>query len=70
MLKKLILRLAREKKIELDLDEVAQTNHAAVTMTSNISPSTMYYDQREILIKFGTFEPVVRFQQEILMTDS
>ncbi|KAA0055194.1 retrotransposon gag protein [Cucumis melo var. makuwa] len=32
MLKELILRLAREKKIELDLEEVAQTNHAAVTI--------------------------------------
>ncbi|TYK01673.1 ty3-gypsy retrotransposon protein [Cucumis melo var. makuwa] len=29
VLKELILRLAREKKIELDLEEVAQTNHAA-----------------------------------------
>ena len=67
---KLILRLAREKKI-VDLDKVAQTNHVAVTMTSNVLPSTMYYDKRESLVKFGTFEPiVVWFQQKILMTDS
>ncbi|KAA0032803.1 hypothetical protein E5676_scaffold575G00270 [Cucumis melo var. makuwa] len=29
VLKELILRLARQKKIELDMEEVAQTNHAA-----------------------------------------
>ena len=29
VLKELILWLAREKKIELDLDEVAQANHAS-----------------------------------------
>ncbi|KAA0056121.1 ty3-gypsy retrotransposon protein [Cucumis melo var. makuwa] len=34
VLKELILKLAREKKIELDIDEVAQTNHA-IEMTSN-----------------------------------
>ncbi|TYK00107.1 ty3-gypsy retrotransposon protein [Cucumis melo var. makuwa] len=34
MLKELILKLARENKIELDIDEVAQTNHVAVNMTS------------------------------------
>ncbi|KAA0033246.1 ty3-gypsy retrotransposon protein [Cucumis melo var. makuwa] len=34
VLKELILRLAREKKIELDLEEVAQTNHAAAMIMS------------------------------------
>ena len=34
MLKELILRLARKKKIKLDLEEVAQTNHAIVTIMS------------------------------------
>ncbi|TYK28163.1 ty3-gypsy retrotransposon protein [Cucumis melo var. makuwa] len=34
VLKELILRLAREKKIELDMEEVAQTNHAAAMIMS------------------------------------
>ncbi|KAA0041100.1 ty3-gypsy retrotransposon protein [Cucumis melo var. makuwa] len=32
VLKELILKLARENKIELDIDEVAQTNHVAVNI--------------------------------------
>ncbi|KAA0056498.1 retrotransposon gag protein [Cucumis melo var. makuwa] len=40
VLKELILKLAHEKKIELDIDEVAQTNHVAIEMTSNVSPLT------------------------------
>ena len=36
VLKELILKLARENKIELDIDEVAQTNHVAVNMTSSV----------------------------------
>ncbi|KAA0052353.1 retrotransposon gag protein [Cucumis melo var. makuwa] len=40
MLKELILKLAREKNIELDIDEVAQTNHVMVKLTSNVPPST------------------------------
>ncbi|KAA0040624.1 retrotransposon gag protein [Cucumis melo var. makuwa] len=35
-LKELILKLTREKKIELDIDEVAQMNHVAIGMTSNV----------------------------------
>ncbi|KAA0047389.1 ty3-gypsy retrotransposon protein [Cucumis melo var. makuwa] len=41
VLKELILKLARENKIELDIDEVAQINHVAVNMTSNVLPSIL-----------------------------
>ncbi|KAA0066689.1 retrotransposon gag protein [Cucumis melo var. makuwa] len=62
VLKELILKLARENKIEQDIDEVAQTNHVAVNMTSSVSPSILLYDQRESLIQFGTFKSIlVRF---------
>ncbi|KAA0042867.1 ty3-gypsy retrotransposon protein [Cucumis melo var. makuwa] len=44
VLKELILKLARENKIELDIDEVAQTNHVAVNMTSSVPPSILFYD--------------------------
>ena len=68
MLKELILKLTREKKIELDIDDVVQTNHVIVKMTSSVLPSTLFYDQRENLIQFGTFEPIlVRFQQKIMI---
>ena len=50
VLKELILKLAREKKIELDIDEVAQTNHVAIEMTSNVPPLTQLDDQRKSLI--------------------
>lgn len=46
MLRELIPRLAREERIELDLNEVAYTNHVAVAMTSSVLPSTLVYDQR------------------------
>uniref|UniRef100_A0A9I9EF40 Retrotransposon gag protein n=1 Tax=Cucumis melo TaxID=3656 RepID=A0A9I9EF40_CUCME len=36
VLKELILKLTYEKKIELDIDEVTQTNHVAVKMTSAV----------------------------------
>ncbi|KAA0041668.1 retrotransposon gag protein [Cucumis melo var. makuwa] len=49
VLKELILKLAREKKIELDIDEVAQTNHVAIEMTSNVPPLTQLDDQRKKL---------------------
>ncbi|TYJ96986.1 retrotransposon gag protein [Cucumis melo var. makuwa] len=63
--------MARENKIELDIDEVAQTNHVAVKMTSSVMPSMLLYDQRESLIQFGTFELIlIRFQQEIMTTNS
>ncbi|KAA0041303.1 ty3-gypsy retrotransposon protein [Cucumis melo var. makuwa] len=70
VLKELILKLARENKIELDIDEVAETNHVAVKMTSSVLPSMLLYDQRENLIKFEIFEPIlVRFQQKITTTN-
>lgn len=71
MLKELILKLAREKNIELDIEESAETNHVAVDMTSSVSPSTQLYDQRKSLIQFGTFEPIiVQFQQRIVTKNS
>ncbi|KAA0040811.1 retrotransposon gag protein [Cucumis melo var. makuwa] len=71
VLKELILKLTRENKIELDIDEVAQTNHVAVNMTSSVPPSILLYDQRESLIQFGTFEPIlVRFQQKVMTSNS
>ena len=64
-------KVGREKKIELDIDEVAQTNHIAIESTSSIPPSMLPYDQRKNLIQFGTFEPIlVRFQQKIVMMDA
>ncbi|KAA0048558.1 retrotransposon gag protein [Cucumis melo var. makuwa] len=67
VLKELILKLAREKKIELDIDEVAQTNHVAIEMTSNVPPLTQLDDQRKSLIQFGTSAPIlVLFQQSIV----
>ncbi|KAA0042988.1 ty3-gypsy retrotransposon protein [Cucumis melo var. makuwa] len=50
VLKELILKLACENKIELDIDEVAQTNYVTVKMTLSVLPSTLLYDQRESLI--------------------
>ncbi|KAA0067219.1 retrotransposon gag protein [Cucumis melo var. makuwa] len=71
VLKELILKLARENKIELDIDEVVQTNHVTIEMASSVPPSTQLYDQRKSLTQFGTFEPiVVSFQQKIVLTDS
>ncbi|KAA0063432.1 retrotransposon gag protein [Cucumis melo var. makuwa] len=70
VLKELILKLAHENKIKLDIDEVAQTNHVAVNMTSSVLPSILLYDQRESLIQFGTFESIlVRFQQKIMTSN-
>ncbi|KAA0033525.1 retrotransposon gag protein [Cucumis melo var. makuwa] len=71
VLKELILKLARENKIELDIDEVAQTNHVAVNMTSSVPPSILLYDQRESLVQFRTFEPIlVQFQQKTMTSNS
>ncbi|KAA0062536.1 ty3-gypsy retrotransposon protein [Cucumis melo var. makuwa] len=71
VLKELILRLAREKKIELDLEEVAQTNHAATMIMSEALSRRLIFEQRESLVQFGTFEPVVvRFHQEVALEDS
>ncbi|KAA0041873.1 retrotransposon gag protein [Cucumis melo var. makuwa] len=69
-LKELILKLVREKKIKLDIDEVAQRNHVAVKMSSSVMPSTLLYDQRKSLIQFRTFElRVVQFQKKTVMID-
>ena len=51
--------MAREEKIELDIDEIAQTNHVTIKMTSNVPSSTLLYDQRESLIQLETLEPIV-----------
>ena len=71
MLKELILRLAREKKIELDLEEVTQTNYATVTIMLEGLPSRLIFEQRERLVQFETFEPiVVQFYHEVTPEDS
>ncbi|KAA0067534.1 ty3-gypsy retrotransposon protein [Cucumis melo var. makuwa] len=58
-------------QIELDIDEVAQTNHVVVEMTLSVPPLTQFYDQRKSLIKFGTSKHiVVKFQQRIVTLDS
>src|ERR1051325_2261524 len=54
VLKELILRLAQEKKIELDLGDVAQTNHATVMIHSYTEPPTS-----GCLIRFGSFNPAL-----------
>ncbi|KAA0043322.1 uncharacterized protein E6C27_scaffold110G002330 [Cucumis melo var. makuwa] len=54
VLKELILKLALDKKIELELDDVAQTNHAAVIIQSDSRLSAI-----GSLIQFGSLEPVV-----------
>ena len=62
--------MVREKKIKLDIDEVAQRNHVAVKMSSSVMPSTLLYDQRKSLIQFRTFElRVVQFQKKTVMID-
>ncbi|KAA0060830.1 Retrotransposon gag protein [Cucumis melo var. makuwa] len=71
VLKELILRLAREKKIELDLEEVTQTNYATVTIMLEGLPSRLIFEQRERLVQFETFEPiVVQFYHEVTPEDS
>ncbi|KAA0042321.1 retrotransposon gag protein [Cucumis melo var. makuwa] len=71
VLKELILRLALEKKIELYLEEVAQTNHAAVTIMSEALSPRLIFEQRESLVQFRTFKPiVVQFHQEVAPKDS
>ncbi|KAA0060062.1 ty3-gypsy retrotransposon protein [Cucumis melo var. makuwa] len=47
VLKELILKLAHEKKIKLDIDEIAQTNHIAVEMTSSVLPLTYNFMIKE-----------------------
>ena len=63
ILKDLILRLAKEGKILLDLDEVVRSNHAMFTFGSP-SPTKMQSPLMSTLgvsckrIQFGTLEPV------------
>ena len=47
VLKELILKLAHEKKIKLDIDEITQTNHIAVEMTSSVLPLTYNFMIKE-----------------------
>ncbi|TYK26751.1 retrotransposon gag protein [Cucumis melo var. makuwa] len=62
---------AREKKIELDLEEVAQTNHAATMIMSEALLPRLIFEQRKSLVQFRTFEPiVVQFHQEVAPEDS
>ncbi|KAA0054170.1 ty3-gypsy retrotransposon protein [Cucumis melo var. makuwa] len=71
VLKELILRLAHEKKIELDLEEVAQTNHDAATIMSEALSPKLIFEQRKSLVQFETFElVVVQFHQEVAPEDS
>ncbi|KAA0038860.1 retrotransposon gag protein [Cucumis melo var. makuwa] len=71
VLKELVLMLARKNKIKFDIDEVAQTNHVVVNMTSSVPPSILLYDQRESLIQFGNFEHIlVLFQKKIMTSNS
>ena len=69
VLKDLILRLAKAGKILLDLDEIAEANHATFTVGSPISvksptpmevQSTLPSTSRAYCkhIKFGTLEPM------------
>ncbi|KAA0063066.1 uncharacterized protein E6C27_scaffold468G001830 [Cucumis melo var. makuwa] len=58
-------------KIELDLEEVAQTNYAVVTIMSEALSPRLIFKQRESLVQFGNFEPVVvQFHQELAPEDS
>ena len=54
VLKELILKLAQERKSELDLDDVAQKNHAIVMIYLDILLSAT-----RSLIQFGSLEPVI-----------
>ena len=54
VLKELILKLAQERKIELDLEDVAQTNHAAIM----IHPDILMFATGS-LIQFGSLEPII-----------
>lgn len=58
MLKELLIKLVR-KKIELDLKEVAQTNHAAVTESSDDQSPEIFRGQEDIFIQFKTFKHIV-----------
>ena len=50
----------------LDIDELVQMNHVAIKILQ-----VLLYEQKESLIQFRTFEPIlVRFQQKIMTTNS
>ncbi|KAA0051508.1 ty3-gypsy retrotransposon protein [Cucumis melo var. makuwa] len=51
MLKELIPRLAHEKKIELDLEEIAQNNHAAAMIMSEALSPRLIFEQKESLVQ-------------------
>ncbi|KAA0057496.1 retrotransposon gag protein [Cucumis melo var. makuwa] len=71
VLKELILRLAREKKTKIDLVEVTQTNHAALTIMLEAHSSRLIFEQRKSLVQFETFELIVfQFYQEVAPEDS
>ncbi|KAA0052314.1 ty3-gypsy retrotransposon protein [Cucumis melo var. makuwa] len=54
VLKELILKLALDKKIELELDDVAQTNHATIIIQPDSRLPVV-----GSLIQFGSLEPVI-----------
>ncbi|KAA0051454.1 ty3-gypsy retrotransposon protein [Cucumis melo var. makuwa] len=73
LLEKQLIQLpeSREKKIELDLEDVAQTNHATTMIMSEAFLPRLIFEQRESLVQFETFEPVgVQFHQEVAPEDS
>ncbi|KAA0041300.1 uncharacterized protein E5676_scaffold145G00140 [Cucumis melo var. makuwa] len=61
LLEKQLIQLpeSREKKIELDLEKVAQTNHAAETIMTEALLPRLIFEQRESLVQFGTFKPMM-----------
>ena len=62
--------MTREKKIELDLEEVTQRNHVVVMIMLEAPLSRLIFEQRESLVQFRTFEPiVVQFYPEFSYED-
>ncbi|KAA0046265.1 ty3-gypsy retrotransposon protein [Cucumis melo var. makuwa] len=58
-------------KYRADLEEVAKKNHGALTIMLEAPSSRLIFKQRESLVQFGTFEPiVVQFYQEVALEDS
>ena len=66
VLKELIMKLAKERKIKLDFDDVAESNLATFScgLPSYMSPTTKQ-GANTTLIQFGSLEPVqVQLSQE------
>ncbi|TYK27815.1 retrotransposon gag protein [Cucumis melo var. makuwa] len=66
-------QLVEKQLIQLPeyLEEVAQTNHVAVTIMSEALSPRLIFEQRESLVQFETFEPVViQFHQKVAPEDS